>query len=452
MKHMRINSANGSRRVKREDERGAALITMLLVSLLLLGAGLALVTSTSLSTTTSIDATAEMQAYSAAEAGLESTLNVLRGNVAPDTSLGTTKMNFRTAANPATANKASDPWATGTSAAARLSGWLNYSYSNSAVTNDWRVPLTTSYAPATGIAFKLLISDPDDPGPIATRQITTNSNYEPSQLLIQAEGYGPKGAVKRLEMIVKRSAFDFVPPAAVTLPGGPGLGMNLGSSASDSYSGNDMGAPPGSSLPFVAVDPGNVGTAQSVIDGLHDDSQVSPHNAGSLNSSNTPSFVQSASAARTFLANMRALASSSGRLFSTKADAVAAGGLGTTTSPKFTFIDNYGGDPVDLGSNHQGSGLLIVTGELDTNGNTDFEGVILVLGAGKLVRSGGGNGVIRGAIVVAQFDPNGTDDTLGRPVFSISGGGTSKVGLDRMWVRKALDASGFRVLGMREYH
>src|SRR6185436_8105946 len=134
----------------RRDERGAALLMMLLVSILLLSAGLALVTSTSLGTTNAIDATAEMQAYSGAEAGLEAVVHVLRGNAAPDSSLGSTKINFRNAANPATANRTSDSWASGAGAVSRLSGWLNYSYQNG---NDWRVPLTASYAPNTGIAY-----------------------------------------------------------------------------------------------------------------------------------------------------------------------------------------------------------------------------------------------------------------------------------------------------------
>ena len=330
---------------ERTTERGAALLTMLLVSILLLSAGLALVTATSVSTTATIDSTAEMQAYAGAEAGLEATLNILRGNIAPDTSLGTTKINFRNAANPATSNKTSDSWASGNSAASRLSGWLNYSYQNG---NDWRVPLTDAYAPATGIAFKVTISDPDDPGAIATRQITTNANYQPSRLIIQSEGYGPKGSIKRLEMIIQRSAFDFTPPASVTLPGGPGLNLDMGSSSQVEYSGEDIGTPAQASIAAIAVDPGNVAATQTVIDGLHDDSQVTPNTAAPLDSSNTPSFVQSADAARLFLAEMKGLASASGRLFPSQDAANDAGGLGTSANPKFTLIDNYGGDAVDL--------------------------------------------------------------------------------------------------------
>ncbi len=71
----------------RSGERGAALIMMLLVSMLLLAAGGALIMTTALSATNAIDVTAETQAFNAAEAGMQSALNVLRGNVAPLSSI-----------------------------------------------------------------------------------------------------------------------------------------------------------------------------------------------------------------------------------------------------------------------------------------------------------------------------------------------------------------------------
>ncbi|HEY5884146.1 MAG TPA: hypothetical protein VIT88_05630 [Pyrinomonadaceae bacterium] len=435
-----------------KGERGAALLTMLLVSILLLSAGLALVTSTSVSTTSTIDMTAEMQAYAGAEAGLQATLNVLRGNIAPDASMGATKMNFRNAANPTTSNKTGDEWRTGESAASRLSGWLNYSYQNPNVPNDWRVPLTDAYAPSTGIAFKVLITDPDDPGPITTRQITTNPNYQPKRLMIQSEGSGPTGAVKRLEMVIRRNSFDYDPPAPVYLPGGPGLDFDLGSSSEVEYTGADLGSPPEDPLPAFAVDPENLGTVEAEIADLDED-QVLPLGSEGVNDDNTPSFVKDGDAAREFLAEMRQFAEESNRLFPDKDAADDAGGLGTPTNPRFTFIDNYDGDPVSLGPNHQGSGLLIVTGELITLGTTDFQGLILVLGRGKMDRNGGGEGVLQGAILVAPFDPNGEPgDPIGSPWFKVDGGGNSTIAYDSVWVRRALDLSGFRVLGIREYN
>src|SRR5713101_9096667 len=66
------------------NERGAALITMLLISIPLLMAGGALIMITSMSAANTADSAAEAKAYYAAEAGSQQVLNVLRGNVAPN--------------------------------------------------------------------------------------------------------------------------------------------------------------------------------------------------------------------------------------------------------------------------------------------------------------------------------------------------------------------------------
>src|SRR5215216_733102 len=100
----------------RRGERGAALITTLLVSFLMLAAGGLLLLTVSFSVSNAADPTAEMQAYYAAEAGLQTTLNVLRGNVAP------AGLTFRKAVSPAESNYSGDAATT-----ARLSKWLTYS-------------------------------------------------------------------------------------------------------------------------------------------------------------------------------------------------------------------------------------------------------------------------------------------------------------------------------------
>jgi hypothetical protein len=443
---MKIETQCDPQQVDRKGERGAALLTVLLISILLLSAGMALVTTTSLSTTGAIDSTAEMQAYFSAEAGLEATINVLRGNVAlHDMVPTTTMMNFRTAVLPLFSNKTTD-----TSGVARLSGWLTYSYQNASIANDWRVPLTASYSPLTGIAYKVVVTDPDDPGGTKILEPT----YVPSRILVRCEGFGPKGAIKRLEMIVTSAGIDIKAPGAITAAGGPPINLDLGDSAVVNYTGNDMSLPPKPAISAVAVSPGNEAAAQAAINAMNNPTQVQPNTAGTITSTNGAAFLQSADAARAFLTMMKANATENSRLFSTKALAVAAGGLGTTTHPRFTFIDNYSsGVAVDLGSGHQGSGLLIVTGNLETNGNTDFEGLILVLGRGHITRSGGGAGVIRGSIIVANFDPNGAAGTgFGSPTFSISGGGSSTVGYDSQWIDKARDLLGVSIAGVREYH
>ncbi len=107
------------RRSNKHGERGAALVTMLLISILLLGAGGALIMTTMMSANNSLGSTAEMQAYYVAESGMQSALNVLRGNAEPLVT-STDRMSFRTAIIPDISN------GPGNDGALRLAGWLPY--------------------------------------------------------------------------------------------------------------------------------------------------------------------------------------------------------------------------------------------------------------------------------------------------------------------------------------
>ena len=134
------------------EERGAALVTVLLVSLLILAGALALLLTTTTSATNAVTSTDETQAYYAAEAGLQDALNVLRGNVAPHPNDGT-KINFKNAINVGTSNNPS-------SGVPKLSRWLVYNYPS---TTPDRVTLSPNYSPADGMAYSITgISDPDN--------------------------------------------------------------------------------------------------------------------------------------------------------------------------------------------------------------------------------------------------------------------------------------------------
>jgi hypothetical protein len=148
----------------RANERGAALITVLLLSGLLLGAGGALIMTTAFSGTNAVNATAETQAYYAAEAGLQATLAVLRGHVGPnplfDTSSETApanKISFRKAVTPSSSNLSGD-----TATYARLSRWLNYNVVTPAGAG---VGLSSPYSSLSGMAYEVTkIDDPDNTG------------------------------------------------------------------------------------------------------------------------------------------------------------------------------------------------------------------------------------------------------------------------------------------------
>lgn len=114
---VKTNSQNS--RSDKRNERGAALVTMLLATVLLLGAGGALIMTTVMSANNAVGSTAEMQAFYVAESGMQSALNVLRGNSQPLVT-GTDRMSFRTAVIPSISN------GPGNNGALRLAGWLPY--------------------------------------------------------------------------------------------------------------------------------------------------------------------------------------------------------------------------------------------------------------------------------------------------------------------------------------
>jgi hypothetical protein len=113
-----------------------------------------------------------------------------------------------------------------------------------------------------------------------------------------------------------------------------------------------------------------------------------------------------------------------------------------TTPTGITFVD---GD-CNLDG---GSGLLVVTGNLEMSGNPSFDGVILVLGKGTVNRDGGGNGNVYGAMVVAAFDR--TSGGFTAPFFNTNGGGNSTMQYDSLAVSRALGAIGGAPGGIREF-
>ena len=560
----------------RAGERGAALVTMLLVSVLLLGAGGALIMTTMMSANNSVGSTAEMQAYYVAESGMQSALNVLRGNTKPLLVAGD-RMSFRTAIIPSISNGGKD-------GAARFAGWLPYNnpadpsslvpVNTGSVTGGYRVtienmdpnshivefqtsatidngdagktfqktfgtvggtdevtiryqgqadttltpdpntfPLTTDSALGSFVIERPASSTADDvnipktgfeiaitqtlpwaattylegtfQGEVDTTATTVKVTFDkayvkadgtkyalnldsgtkeldlkytsspsstnipakvtspdPKRLLIKSYGFGPQGAEKHLEMMVNHANFEFETPAGFTVKGADDctpVSFDSGSSGAKWYSGVDH-AGVEAQRPAFAVSPcdqddvdAGIKKHDTVVDpeiGILGDDETTP---GTVD---TPSFLDSADRARAYLNSLQAKAESMNRYFS-----------GSTTvndslnSPMFTFVD---GDCTLT----NGSGVLVVTGTLTMRGNTNFKGIIMVLGKGQLIRDGGGNGDIFGGIAIAAFGR--TSGGFTAPTFNTNGGGNSTIQYDSAALSTAL-GSGMNVSGIREF-
>lgn len=464
----RSNERRNEHRHARRNERGAALISVLLISLLLLSAGGALFLTTSMSATNSIDATSEMQAYYGAEAGMQAALNVLRGNVEPHTPVNTgspgllggllggllnlvdlllnNTLTFLGAVTPAVGNLDSDPTTNpdGTPFANRLSRWLVYDYRSPGMSYDDRVRVNTNYGPLSGAAYSVTVSDPDH----------TPAGRQPARLMIESTGYGPRGAQKKLVAIISRYALDISVPATLVVRGHDDgvtqMTFDLGNSNAKTYSGHDRVLTGGVGIkPTIAVSLHDVSVAEAAY-ASKPNTVAGPKLAVMPNPNpnippgymavETPWFLRTANDARSFLAQSRSIAQYSDGLYDSSRP--FPGTAGTTDNPAMSYVD---GDCTLDG----GAGLLIVTGKLTMNGNPNFDGLILVLGAGEVERNGGGNGDLHGAMMIARFDVGGAGGFLA-PKFVTHGGGSSEFRYDSRALEAARTLSGHPILGLYE--
>ena len=411
----------------RAGEKGAALITAVLLSMLLLAAGGTLVLTSTMTGITARDSTAEMQAYYAAEAGIARTLEVLRGNVQSNPS--GTRASFKNVVCSKTL-------------------WTATSGNSVNVASDG----STTFQVTS-------IVDPDNTASMVTQ--CASNTYKPTHLVIQVRGFGPNSSQKNMEIVVDRYTLEFDVNATITLPNGSGSAINfaLGNSNPSAYSGLDVSGT--GTIAAFAVSNSDYTATNNIIDGCAADGtscngngpNITPGDPAVLTNANTPSFLQSVTKARQFLYGSEGLmnaAINQGRYFTSGADAIAsAAGLGATNPDGvFTFVD---GDITIGPGDPTGQGTLIVTGDLTLNGNFNWNGVIMVLGAGRVFRNGGGHGNIYGAMFVAKFAKTGANtDVFGAPTFDTSGGGTSNIQYNSDAVDKAKGVGGHAVLGVRE--
>lgn len=436
----------------RPGERGAALITTLLISMLLLAAGGMLLLTTANTGISTFDSSAETQAYYGAEAGIQATLNVLRGNASPNplfvanpagTVAPENKIDFRKALTPATSNLATDPTSAGFRG--RLSRWLPYDYTPAGGAYADRVRLSQSYNPINGIAYRVSIQDPDN----------TPITRPPLRLIVESTGYGPRGAEKKLYLMVTSNGLNIDIPAPLVLRGHDDLAthvhVDLGNSNSKTYSGVDVSGVETPAKPAIAINAHDVTTVQAAYNAKPDtvadpkfavlDLPNDPHPTGVK----PPWFLRTADEARAFLAQSEILANSCAAPGSpcVKRGVVLSslsGTAGSIAAPQFTIVKGN----CDLTG---GAGLLIVTGTLTLSGNPSFKGLILALGQGQVFKVGGGNGDTLGALMIAKFGATGN---FLEPTYQVSGGGTSNHQYDSSANVNAIVMSGPSVLGIAE--
>ncbi len=98
-----------------------------------------------------------------------------------------------------------------------------------------------------------------------------------------------------------------------------------------------------------------------------------------------------------------------------------ADGYGTAQNPRVLFAE---GD-LKITGNATGYGLLVVKGELELKGTFEYNGMLLIVGKGILTI--GGSASVLGGVLLANVDPK--THTLGTATFSDHGGGNEAAGI-----------------------
>jgi len=268
-------------------------------------------------------------------------------------------------------------------------------------------PLLDIAALGSGWYAAFLTDDPANTGGV----VSTDDDND--RVMITAVGAGRNGALKVLQAIVEPETPFPDLPATITMFG-PTPNFD---DEDDDFHGDDCGGAgiPGFAVPVVGL----IGTpAETVVEtGLNGGTVYTsagnnggwtivdlndPTDLGVVGSSLgmiDPAWVD-CEALRDMADEVRDLA-----------DVVCVQGTPCVLPPSAPDRIIFAEGDFTLGSGDDGAGLLWTTGRLTMDGQTDWNGIIMVVGEGVFIRWGPGSGTISGATLVANI--SGPDNNYG---------------------------------------
>jgi len=391
------------------DQRGVALFASLMILTSLAVLGLWGVNSNLIDYRVTTNYRDHTQSYYAAEAGLERAREYLRG------------LNYNTELQ---------------NAAGSDNQLVNSTNINNFPGDD--VPIYSGQT-IGGSSYTVYITNDANDG-------VTNSNDTNGRITITAFGTGPDGSTSVVQAIVSNSPISLSPPAPIVIPGPDVQRFDAGWSNAWNISGDDAAG--GSNVPGIVV---SNSTARNTV--VHDlgyrADQVTSGGQSPAVEARPDLLAQSGldniSSVHDMLNNIKARAD-----FTSTSD--PGFNLGTQDNPEVVFIDGsfdtrrYG---------NSGYGILVVTNKLTLRGNFSYNGVIMVIGRGELYRTGSGNGVIQGSIILADIDgrdnqPFTADDRFEEANFDTNGGGTGSIIFNSDWANNPLQNDAPRIISIAQ--
>jgi len=139
--------------------------------------------------------------------------------------------------------------------------------------------------------------------------------------------------------------------------------------------------------------------------------------------------------------------------------------LGTSTNPVVNIVNG------DVSISGSGSGVLLVTGVLTLHGNFSWNGLVLAIGEGAIVKDGGGSATVNGSMFAANLTTGnpgttgpsaypatgygthialGASNPPGKPFFGWNGGGSATVQYDSCWDQVVNQSLPYHIVTQRE--
>lgn len=370
------------------NESGMVLVVtiMLMAVLVLLGSTAIMVTNTDMKISSNYRSSS--QAFYIAEAGAEQARDKLRTAVSGGSTLSQL-LAARVGANGTLSNS---------------SNIANFYSNGGFVTDD--VPYIANTAFGAGSYRVYLTNDASAPDTLTS---TTDTNL---RLTITSFGQGYDNSFAVVQSLVE--AFNLPPiPGAIILPGPTVVFAGANSNASSVVGGSESAISLNSSAAENSVE-----SYLSGINRINNYTCNVANGSACIKNETIPPAYSTVSGINNLKDTIKSMADT----VLTGTQSLTAAQVGTTTNRKIVVVE---GDAT-LGPVN-GAGILVVTGQLTLNGNFNYHGLIMVVGQGRILRNGGGNGEIVGGILVANTNDAASDTVLGTPIFDTSGGGNSDI-------------------------
>jgi len=483
----------------KDSERGIALIVALLMLALMTAALMGMILMSNTETNVSANFRDEQTAFFASKAGIEEVRDRMRSGATnslsgaiPTTALPGAANGVLYVTNPA-AGETVTPWlplgtnypddeickevtctsgapagswyapaqsASATYAAAPILPWkwvrvmVKANQSQTGVTRVTSVDGTTS-------GNRVCWNGTNEIATAAASCVAANTNYLPVYELT-ALAVTPSGSRRMTQYEVERTAFPPMPGAMIFDGPNPTYGAPNSNafnvSGTDADQGPNGGAGCGAATNEPAVGAYNNGSVTSL------DGQL--NRPGSYTSSTPYTTTPAVSNVNTQLGPLSTVdgltnlvssitaAAGPSNVFPNANNATPTN-LGTNAAPAINVVQG------DFSLGGSGTGILLVTGTLTMSGTPSFNGLVLVIGEGSVVKNGGGNGTLNGSLLVANLYsdtpptythliPLGANNPPGIPTMNWNGGGNATIQYDSCWINAVTQSFPYKLVAQRE--